>query len=63
MDKEDRPALTGEAQTSYLLRREAARKAAASGSSSSPLAVEATLASIAAEVTADALERYNRARR
>jgi hypothetical protein len=44
MNKEGRPALTGEAQTSYLLRREAARKAAASGSSSSPLAMEATLA-------------------
>lgn len=61
MGREDRPGLTGEAQTRDLLRREAAaaHQASASGSSagSSPPALEATLASISAEVTAEAIER------
>ena len=61
MDKEHDQGLTGEAQTSYLLRREAAYRASASGSGSSPPAVEATLASISAEVMAEAVERLNRA--
>lgn len=58
--KEDRPALAGEAQTRDLLRREAVRQASAAGTGGSPPAMEATLASISAEVTAEAVERRNR---
>ena len=53
--------LTGEAQTDHLLRREAARRASTAGTGGSPPAVEATLASISAEVTAEAAERLERA--
>ena len=53
--------LTGEAQTNDLLRREAVRQASASGTGGSPPALEATLASISAEVTAEAIERLSRA--
>ena len=51
---------TPAAQASELLRREAARVASNSSLRTSPPAVEATLASISAEVTAEALERLQR---
>lgn len=54
--------LTGEAQTNYLLRREAARRASTPSTGSSPPAMEATLASISAEVTAEAVERLDHAK-
>lgn len=62
MDNRDRPGLTGDAQTRDLLRREVARQASTSGSSAggSPPVLEATLASISAEVTAEAIERLKR---
>jgi hypothetical protein len=62
MGKEDRPGLSADSQTHDRLRREAARQASASGSSAggSPPALEVTLASISAEVTAEAIERLNR---
>lgn len=60
--KEDRPGLTGEAQTKDLLRREAARQASTAGTGGSAPAMEATLASISAEVTAEAIERRNRSK-
>ena len=41
--------------------REAARRASTSGTAGSPPAMEATLASISAEVTAEAIERLERA--
>ena len=55
--------LTGEAQTTDLLRREAVRQASASGTGGSLPALEATLASISAEVTAEAIERLSHASR
>lgn len=58
--KEDRPALAGEAQTRDLLRREAVRQASTAGTGGSSPEMEATLASISAEVTAEAVERRNR---
>lgn len=61
MDEGSGRGLTGEARTDHLLRREAARRASASGGGGSPPAVEATLASISAEVTAEAIERLERA--
>lgn len=61
MDEASGRGLTGEAQTDYLLRREAARRASTSGTGGSPPAVEATLAGISAEVTAEAVERLERA--
>ena len=61
MDEGSGRGLTGEAQTDYLLRREAARRVSTSGTGGSPPAVEATLASISAEVTAEAVERLERA--
>lgn len=60
MPKENRPALTGDAQADGLLRREAARQASLSGSGASPPALEATLASISSEVMAEAVERLRR---
>ena len=65
MSKQDRPGLTGDAQTRDLLRREAARQVTDSGSSAggSPPALEATLASISAEVTTEAIERLAHATR
>ncbi len=53
--------LTGEAWADDLLRREAVRQASASGTGASPPALEATLASISAEVTAEAVERLSHA--
>jgi hypothetical protein len=63
MGKEDRPALTGDAQTNDLRRYEAVHHASASGISGSPQALETTLASISTEVTAEALERLAHAAR
>jgi len=60
MGEEDGRSPTGEPQTSVLLQREAVRVASASRAGASPSAVEATLASISAEVTAEAIERLNR---
>ena len=57
MDENDSRALTGEAQTNLLLRREAVRRAAAANANGSPHAVEVTLASISAEVMAEAIAR------
>lgn len=45
------------ARATYAARREAFRRAASSGRGTSSQAVEATLASISDEVTADAIER------
>lgn len=50
----------GEPNTSYLLRREAIRRAAFPAAGCSPPALEATLAGISAEVTAEAVERMSR---
>ncbi len=61
MSEENGPGLIGEAQSDYLLRREAVRRAAASNTGGSPPALEATLASISAEVTAEAVERLRHA--
>jgi hypothetical protein len=51
---------TGDANTSYLLHRKAIRRAAFPTTGSSPLALEATLASISAEVTTEAVQRRYR---
>lgn len=61
MDERSDRGLTGQAQTDHLLRHEAARRVSTSGTGGSPPAVEATLASISAEVTAEAVERLERA--
>ena len=66
MGKEDRSGLGTNAQTHDLLKREAAHRASASSSDvggSPPAALESTLASISAEVTADAIERLAHATR
>jgi hypothetical protein len=60
MDKQDDRELIGEAQTNLLLRREALRRASASNANGSPQAVEATLASISAEVMEEAIARRNK---
>jgi hypothetical protein len=57
MDNDQGPPEAGEARTSQLLRQEAARRAASPGSGASPTALEATLAGISDEVTAEAMER------
>jgi hypothetical protein len=57
MDDESRAAQVREARAAYAARREAFRRAASPGRDTSPQAVEATLASISEEVTADAIER------
>jgi len=57
MDDESRGDLIREARAAYAARREAFRRAASPGRDASPQAVEATLASISEEVTADAIER------
>jgi hypothetical protein len=58
MDNESRAATVREARAAYSARREAFRRAASPpGRDGSPQAVEATLASISEEVTADAIER------
>lgn len=58
MDRENRAGRINEARAIYSARREAFRQAAAPrGKDASPLAVEATLASISEEVTAEAIER------
>jgi hypothetical protein len=57
MDNDQGPPEAGEARTAQLLRQEAARRAASPGSGASPTALEATLASISDEVTAEAVER------
>jgi hypothetical protein len=57
MADESRAAKVREARAAYAARREAFRRAASPGRDISPRAVEATLASISEEVTADAIER------
>jgi hypothetical protein len=58
MNNESRADRVSEARAAYAARREAFRKAAAPpGKDASPQAVEATLASISEEVTAEAIER------
>jgi hypothetical protein len=61
MAKEDDPRPAGGAQANGLLRREAVHQASATGTGDSSPALEATLASISAEVTAEAVERLSRA--
>ena len=60
MAKSDQPTLGGDVQVHDLLRREAARQASAASLQTSPPAVEVTLATISAEVMAEALERLRR---
>ena len=60
MGEENGRGRSGAGQTNYLLQREAVRLASASRTGGSPSAVEATLASISAEVTAEAMDRLNR---
>lgn len=58
MDDLSRAYQVRKARAAYAARRETFRRAAASpGRDASPQAVEATLASISEEVTADAIER------
>lgn len=57
MDDESRADRVREARAAYAARREAFRRAASPGRDASLQAVEATLASITEEVTADAIER------
>lgn len=57
MDDESRADQVREARAAYAARREAFRRAASPRRDASPQAVEATLASISEEVTADAIER------
>jgi hypothetical protein len=58
MDDESRADTVREARAAYAARRAAFRPTASPpGRDSSPQAVEATLASISEEVTADAIER------
>ena len=61
MSQDAGPGLTGDAQSRELRRRESVRQDSASGARSSPPALESTLASISAEVTAEAVERLRRA--
>jgi hypothetical protein len=56
MDNESRADTVREARAAYAARREVFRRAPP-GRDGSPQAVEATLASISEEVTADAIER------
>ncbi len=57
MDDETCADQVRDARAAYAARREAFRRAASPGRDASPQAVEATLASISEEVTADAIER------
>jgi hypothetical protein len=57
MDDESRADQVREDRAAYAARGEAFRRAASPGKDASPQAVEATLASISEEVTADAIER------
>jgi hypothetical protein len=57
MDNESRPYQVMRARAAYAARPEAFRRAASPGRDTSPQAVEATLASISEEVTAEAIER------
>ena len=49
--------------TGEVLRQEAARRAATAGTGGSAPALESTLATISAEVTAEAIERMERTRK
>ena len=60
MDKKNDPEVTGEAQTAYLLKREALLRASKENTGSSPSALESMLAKISEEVTTDAAERQGR---
>ena len=60
MDEKDGRELTGEARTNLLVRREALRRQSASNANGSPSAVEATLASISAEVMEEAIARRSK---
>jgi hypothetical protein len=57
MDNKSRTDPVSAARAAYAARREAFRQAASPGRDASPQAVEATLASISEEVTAEAIER------
>jgi len=57
MDNESRAYQVIEARAAYAARSEAFRRAASPGKDASPQAIEATLASISEEVTAEAIER------
>ena len=57
MDDKSRADQVIEARAAYAARREAFRRAASPGRDTSPQGVEATLASISEEVTADAIGR------
>jgi hypothetical protein len=61
MDPKQAPTLSGEALNAYMLKREAQRHAATSQAGDSPMALDATLAQISAEMTQEALERLQRA--
>jgi hypothetical protein len=63
MDNGDDRQDIGEARTAQLLRQEAARRATSPNSGSSPAALEATLAGISDEVTAEAIERRAQAKK
>lgn len=58
-DEDDQPVPTGDARTAYLLRRAAAGHASTPSTANSPSALDATLARISAEVTAEAAERLD----
>ena len=60
MAKINQPTPGGDVQADALLRRDAARQASTAGLQTSPPALEATLATISAEVMAEALERLQR---
>jgi hypothetical protein len=57
MDDQSRTDQAGEATAAYAARHEAFHRTASPGRDTSPQAIEATLASISEEVTADAIER------
>ena len=60
MGEEDGRSLTGKAQINSALQGREAHRASVSRTDASPSALEATLASISAEVTAEAMERLSR---
>ena len=63
MDERDGRELQEEARTALLLRREALRRQSAINANTSPPAIEATLASISAEVMEEAIARRSKSPR
>jgi hypothetical protein len=57
MSETDRPDVAAEARAAYTVRSQMPRREGSKGNDGSPLALEATLASISEEVTAEASER------